>query len=279
MEIAAWWPCSTAQMMFFGPNAASPPKNTSGGVDWKVTLSTTGTSHLSNSMPRSRSIQGKAFSWPMARITSSHGRNSSPSDALGRDAAALELVLHLLEQHAGEPAVLDDERLGRAVDDDLDALLLGVLELPGRGLEEAARLARHDLHALRAETQDGAAAVHRGVADADDEHALADLLDVAEGDRLEPGDADVDAVALVAARQLELLALRSAGADEHRVEASASSSARMLSTGRVQPQVHAHADDHRRSPRRAPAPAGGTRGCWCASGRRATANCSKIVTS
>ena len=28
MEIAASWPCATAQMMFFGPNAASPPKNT-----------------------------------------------------------------------------------------------------------------------------------------------------------------------------------------------------------------------------------------------------------
>ena len=37
IEIAAWWPCSTAQMMFFGPNAASPPKNTPRGVDSKVT--------------------------------------------------------------------------------------------------------------------------------------------------------------------------------------------------------------------------------------------------
>ena len=36
MEMAAWWPCSTAQMMFFGPKAASPPKNTPGRVDWKV---------------------------------------------------------------------------------------------------------------------------------------------------------------------------------------------------------------------------------------------------
>jgi hypothetical protein len=30
IEIAASWPCATAQMMFFGPNAASPPKNTFG---------------------------------------------------------------------------------------------------------------------------------------------------------------------------------------------------------------------------------------------------------
>ncbi len=30
IEIAASWPCATAQMMFFGPNAASPPKKTLG---------------------------------------------------------------------------------------------------------------------------------------------------------------------------------------------------------------------------------------------------------
>ncbi len=36
--------------------------------------STLGMSHLSNSMPMSRSIQGKAFSWPTATSTSSHGK-------------------------------------------------------------------------------------------------------------------------------------------------------------------------------------------------------------
>ena len=124
IEIAAWWPCSTAQMMFFGPNAASPPKNTPGRVDWNVFVSTTGTCHLSNSMPRSRSIQGNAFSWPIARITSSAGKNDLADDALGRDAALrVEVVLHLLEQHARELAVLDHERLRRVVDDDLDVLL------------------------------------------------------------------------------------------------------------------------------------------------------------
>ena len=65
IEIAASWPWATAQMMFFGPNAASPPKNTLGSVDCIVTLSTTGMPHLSNSMPMSRSIHGKAFSWPI----------------------------------------------------------------------------------------------------------------------------------------------------------------------------------------------------------------------
>ena len=59
-----------------GPHAASPPKKTPGRVDCMVVSSTTGMSHLSNSMPRSRSIQGNAFSWPMARITSSAGRKT-----------------------------------------------------------------------------------------------------------------------------------------------------------------------------------------------------------
>ena len=105
------------------------------------------------------------------------------------------------------------------IDDDLDALLLGVLELPVRGLEELPRLARDDLDALGAEPQRAAAAIHRRVADADDEHALADRLDVAECDRAEPIDADVDAIADIAPRQAQILALRRAAADEHGVVA------------------------------------------------------------
>src|SRR6185312_12831778 len=143
MEIAAWCPCSTAQMMFFGPNAASPPKNTPARVDWKVC--------------------GSTF------------------DTLGSDAPrGVERVFHPLEHHAPELAVLDDEMLRRAVDDDLDALLFGVLQLPRGSLEEAPRLARHHLHALGTQAQAGAAAVHGGVADADDQHPLTDLVDVAE---------------------------------------------------------------------------------------------------
>src|SRR6266540_2117575 len=40
IDSAASWPCATAQMMFFGPNAASPPKNTFGFVETKVFAST-----------------------------------------------------------------------------------------------------------------------------------------------------------------------------------------------------------------------------------------------
>ena len=42
IEIAASWPCATAQMMFFGPKAASPPKNTLGWLDAMVVVSTLG---------------------------------------------------------------------------------------------------------------------------------------------------------------------------------------------------------------------------------------------
>ena len=65
------------------------------------------------------------------------------------------------------------------------------------------------------------AAIHRRVADADDQDALADFVDVAEGDRFQPVDADVDAVGFVAAREIEFLAARRAGADEDRVVAFA----------------------------------------------------------
>ena len=100
IDSAASWPCATAQMMFFGPNAASPPKNTFGLVEPKVLASTFGMSHLSNSMPLSRSIQGKAFSWPTATSTSSQAMVWSGSPDRHQLAAALGVVfgLHLLEQ-------------------------------------------------------------------------------------------------------------------------------------------------------------------------------------
>ncbi len=145
-------------------------------------------------------------------------------DALGGDSPArVELVLHAVESHPDETAVFDDEGLGRAVDHDLDAFLLGILELPFGGLEEAARLARHHLYLPGAEPQAGAAAVHRGVADTDDEDALADPVDVAEGHRLQPIDADMDVGAAASARpvSLEVLAFGRPGADEHRIEAAA----------------------------------------------------------
>ena len=77
-----------------------------------------------------------------------------------------------------------------------------------------------DLHVLAAEAARGAAAVHRGVAAAEHDHALADLVDVAEGDAGEPVDADVDVGGgFLAAGHVEVAAARRAGADEDRVVA------------------------------------------------------------
>src|SRR6185503_19849520 len=61
-------------------------------------------------------------------------------------------------------------------------------------------------------------AIHRRVAAAEHDDAPADLLDMAERDRRQPFDADVDVGGrFLAAGDLELAAARRAGADEDRV--------------------------------------------------------------
>ncbi len=80
-------------------------------------------------------------------------RQENFANNLGRDdlAGAVELVFELVETHSDELAVLDDELLRGVIDDDIDALFLGVLELPLRCFEELPRLARDDLDVVRAE--------------------------------------------------------------------------------------------------------------------------------
>ena len=184
--------------------------------------STLGMSHLSNSMPMSRSIQGKAFSWPTATSTSSQGICWSGSPVGHQVAAALGVVLglHLLEQHAGELAVVVGEFLRHQEIEDRDVLVHGVLLFPGRRLHLLEAGAHDHLHVLAAEAARGAAAVHRGVAAAEHDDALADLVDVAERDRREPVDADMDVGGgFLAAGNVEVAAARRAGADEDRVVA------------------------------------------------------------
>ena len=129
----------------------------------------------------------------------------------------LHVPLEALEVHADKLAVLEDETFWRVIDDDLDAFFLGVFELPRGGFEEIARAARHHLDVFAAEAARGAAAIHGRVADADDQNAFADGIDMAEGDGLEPVDADMDAIGFVAARDIEILAARGTGADEYGV--------------------------------------------------------------
>src|SRR3981081_1294294 len=188
IDNAASWPCATAQMMFFGPNAGSPRKNTFGLVDPNVLVSTFGMFHLSNSMPQSRSIQGNAFSWPTATSTSSQGMvwSGSPDGTRLRRplaarsararpraragvlvrfarrhqiAAAFGVVfrLHLLEGDAGELAAV----MGKADRDheieDRDILVQRVFLFPRAGLHFLKTGTHHHLDVFAAEPARGAA--------------------------------------------------------------------------------------------------------------------------
>ena len=67
----------------------------------------------------------------------------SGSSAMVADDPAL---LRLNNAHAEELSVLHHETLGRVVHDDLNALLFGIIQLPGRSFEKTARAAGHDFH-------------------------------------------------------------------------------------------------------------------------------------
>ena len=97
-----------------GPKAASPPKKTPGRVDLNVALSTTGMSHLPNSIPMSCSIHGNAFSWPIASITLSTGMNApSITSVTSIWLFGIPLQATLIKLHALEDAVLNHEPLRR----------------------------------------------------------------------------------------------------------------------------------------------------------------------
>src|ERR1051326_8127293 len=99
-----------------------------------------------------------------------------------------------LEFHSRQSSIFYHEPLGCVIDDNIDAFLFSIFELPRRCLEELPRSASHHLDVLTAEPPRGAAAIHGGVSDADDQYALADGIDMAEGDGLKPVDADVNVV-------------------------------------------------------------------------------------
>ena len=147
-----------------------------------------------------------------------------------------------LELHALQHAVFDHEALGRVIDDDLDAFFLGVVQFPRRGFEESARAARHHLDIFAAQPARGPAAIHGGVADADDQNPLADLVDVPEGDRFQPVDADVDAVGIVAAGQISSLP-RGAPVPTKTASKPSFSSAFRLLDRRVVADVDAHVEN------------------------------------
>ena len=104
--------------------------------------------------------------------------------------------------------------------EDRHLFLFGVFEFPRRGLEIFTRPARDDLHIGGADALGGAATIHGGVPHANDDHALADFLDVLEVHVGEPLDANVDVrhdAFVPTTVDVEFLALRRTAPHVHRV--------------------------------------------------------------
>ena len=98
---------------------------------------------------------------------------------------------------------------------DRDAFMHGVFFFPGRRLHFLKAGAHHDIHLVAAQPARGAAAIHRGVAAAQHDHALADAGGMAERNAGQPVDADMDIGArFLAAGNFQLAAARRAAADE-----------------------------------------------------------------
>src|SRR5262245_468755 len=153
------------------------------------------------------------------------------------------LGLDLLERHPGQLAVGVQERSRDEVVEDGNALVLGVFLLPGRRFHLFVTGAHDDLHVVTAEAARGAAAVHRGVAAAEDDDSLADLVDVAEGHRRQPVDADMDVGrGFLAAGNLEVAPARGAAADEYRVVALAQQLLQAVDAGAA-PELDAQIED------------------------------------
>ena len=135
-------------------------------------------------------------------------------------AAALGIAhgFDLLEDDAGELAILVGEFLRQQIIEDRDVFVHGVLLFPGGRFHLLKAGAHDDLHVLAAEPARGAAAVHRGVAAAKYDDALADAADVAERNAREPVDADMDVLRrFLAAGDVEIAPARRTAADENRV--------------------------------------------------------------
>ena len=246
IEMAASWPWATAQMMFFGPNAASPPKNTFGngrleglGVDLRQ----------SGAVEREAEIaldEGKRI------FLTDRDQNVVALDEdvglAGRDelAAPVDVFLrrNLLEHDAREFAVPVREFLWHEEVQDRDALVHGILLLPGRRLHLLEPGTDDHLDVLAAEPPGGPAAIHRRVAAPEHDDAPADPIDMPEGDAGQPVDPDVDIRGrLAASRDFEVAAPRRAGPDEDCVEILVQQGAEAVDPLAVARLDVAHSDD------------------------------------
>ena len=120
-----------------------------------------------------------------------------------------------LEHDALQLAVVVHELLRRPVVDDGNVLVHGLFLFPVGGLHDIERRAHDHRDRLGPDALRRAAAVHRRVAAAHDDHLAGDRIDVAEGHARQPIDADgYVGVGLEAPGQVEIAAARRAGAYE-----------------------------------------------------------------
>ena len=138
--------------MFFGPQRGVAAEEDAGARDtaWSSRPPPACPIYRIRFRCRARST-GNAFSWPMARITSSAGKKKM---SIVFEFFGLSVPLQALEIHAGQLPVLDHETLRRVIDQDLDAFFFGILQLPGRSFEESARPPRHHFDIFATEPAD-----------------------------------------------------------------------------------------------------------------------------
>ena len=126
---------------------------------------------------------------------------------------------HLFKNDARELAAFVGEFFGHEVIEDRNVLVHGVVLFPGGRLHVLEAGADDHFHIFTAEPAGRPAAIHGGVAAAEHNDALADLVDVTEGDAGEPVDADVNVLCrFLAAGDVEIAAARRAAAHEDRVK-------------------------------------------------------------
>jgi hypothetical protein len=81
------------------------------------------------------------------------------------------------------------------IDEYLDTLFFRIFQFPIGCFEKRAGLAGHYFDVLGSKSQGASATVHRRIPDSDYQDPLADAIDMAKSDGLQPLDADMDAAA------------------------------------------------------------------------------------
>ena len=129
--------------------------------------------------------------------------------------------------------------------DDVNAFFFGVLEFPRRCLEVRARATGNDFGIDATESARCATAIHRRVADTDDQDTLTDGFDVTKVHRAQPLDPDMDLAAhrvVPTTGNVEFFSFGSTTANKHRIVAIIEQRFQTFDR-RLVPNLGAHVDD------------------------------------